>query len=183
MNNSLIILFFIFSHSFAFAEQISFSELFVGLTRQSPPEVVEKNLKALEKGGVDSINYLVTQLSNKTLAHDSFKSPSRATVDRSTGTAKFIEATLGDVAFDLIVLIIEGRIPRSFRDKCALSPDNAKEWILARKGKNLTELQVEAAQITYNRAVAMNIEDQSEFSRYFLDYAAKRLNRLAPASK
>ena len=74
------------------------------------------------------------------------------------------KVTLGDVAFDLIQYLVEGKIPIIYRKHFLLTKDNAKEWLSARKGKTIEQLQIEAAKTSLEKAAELESRNKTEYT-------------------
>jgi hypothetical protein len=170
-------------HSKAVPE-IAILKAFRSLKEGSSLELVDNNLAAIRAGGVSALLVLVTQLDNTEIAHSCFESTNSVVIDSISDevTGKMKTVALGKVAFDLIQEIVEGQVPWGYREYFLLNPNNAKDWILSRKTKSLIELQIEAAEVTLKKALKMQREDQSEFSRKFVEFSKLRLERVRKSS-
>ena len=151
---------------------------FIGLTPNQPKETIDKNLKVVVSGGVITLQVLVDEIRNKNIAHSSFEGTQNMAWNGDHDGMAFNKVTLGDVAFDLIQYLVEGKIPIIYRKHFLLTKDNAKEWLSARKGKTIEQLQIEAAKTSLERAAELESRNKTEYTQGMVRFFKKRLEIL-----
>jgi hypothetical protein len=124
---------------------VALKAAFAKLKRNSDYDLINSSLDKIRNGGMMSVKVLVNHLNDDAEASDYFVDGRHYNnkgdaVERS----KWRYPKMGEVAFDLVQEIVEGRAPLEYRRYFVLTPENAKRWVDKHDQKSLLEVQIEA---------------------------------------
>jgi hypothetical protein len=119
-----------------------FDKAFETIATSTDPDAVKAAAATLRNGGIPAINVLRKHLSDKRFP------PPNHPLQRAVRA----KPTMGVHAFWLIQAMVETRVAKAYQRYSVLTPTNVEQWLDARRGKSILELQVDAATASLKRA-------------------------------
>jgi hypothetical protein len=93
--------------------------------------------------------------------------------DIKTGEWRIHHPLIGEVAFDLIQVSIEGSWPKGYRSLYVITPENIEAWLAEHKNQSLREMQVACAKEALAKAEHNATKDPSGLA--FIERHVKRV--------
>lgn len=149
------------------------------LRRGTPAKEVGRGLAIIEASGYKGLPLLLSYIDNKEIVAGTAQDP-RPIMDPDTGEhVGWHKSEIGDVVFNYIQILIEGRRPKIYANFYVIDRAGAKQWFAERKHKSLLELRVEAAKLALKKVKDAYNEQSSDESKSTIFVFERRISEIA----